>query len=156
MPTMKRVTLKILLTLMALAMMGSMTNARSGQPGEPVSPLQISAGPVPMRIACVGDSIVAGAFLPNPEFDSYPGQLFRMLGDQWEVNNFGVSGATLLNAGDKPYQMEKAFTNALKYNPNIVIIGLGGNDSKPQNWKFKELFVEDYKNLIKKFKALPS
>ena len=27
-----------------------------------------------------------------------------MLDAHWQVLNFGVSGATLLNAGDKPYQ----------------------------------------------------
>jgi lysophospholipase L1-like esterase/pimeloyl-ACP methyl ester carboxylesterase len=115
-----------------------------------------SAEQVPVRVACVGDSIVEGAFLPNPEFDSYPGQLKRMLGEQWDVRNFGVSGTTLLNAGDKPYQKEKALESALKFNPNIVIIGLGGNDTKPDNWKFKDQFIADYKNLIGKFRSLPS
>ena len=113
-------------------------------------------GQAPVRLACVGASIVAGAFLPNPEFDSYPGQLKRMLGEQWDVRNFGVSGTTLMNSGDKPYQKEKAFDNALKFNPNVVIIGLGGNDTKPQNWKFKDQFIADYKDLIGRFRSLPT
>jgi pimeloyl-ACP methyl ester carboxylesterase/lysophospholipase L1-like esterase len=79
-----------------------------------------------------------------------------MLDDNWDVRNFGVSGRTLLNAGDFPYQKEGAFQDALKFNPDVVIIMLGTNDSKPQNWKFKDQFAADYKDLVNKFKALGS
>lgn len=110
----------------------------------------------PIRVACVGDSITFGAGTGIPEFDSYPAQLRRMMGEKWNVQNFGVSARTLLNQGDYPYQKEAACTNALKFNPDVVIILLGANDTKPQNWKFKDEFVPDYKQLIEKFKALAS
>jgi len=58
------------------------------------------------KIACVGDSITYGAGIPNRMTGSYPAQLHQMLqpyDDQWEVRNFGVSGATLLRRGDLPY-----------------------------------------------------
>ena len=107
------------------------------------------------KVACIGDSITAGAGAGHAFF-SYPAQLQRMLGDRWEVRNFGVSGATLLNAGDKPYQKEAAMQNALDFKPDVVVIMLGTNDSKPQNWKFKDQFAADYKDLIAKFKNLES
>src|SRR5690606_11483995 len=42
------------------------------------------------------------------------------------------------------------------WTPNIVIIKLGTNDTKPQNWQFKDEFIEDYVDLINSFKNLPS
>ncbi|HTJ79375.1 MAG TPA: GDSL-type esterase/lipase family protein [Rariglobus sp.] len=108
----------------------------------------------PLRVACVGDSITAGVGASNIGFESYPAQLGRMLGDGWKVGNFGNSGSTLLNQGDKPYQKQDSFTKALAFNPNVVVIMLGTNDTKPQNWKFKAQFVADYKDLIGKFKTL--
>ena len=108
------------------------------------------------KVACVGDSITAGVGTKNVKTDAYPAQLARMLGPEFVVRNFGVSGSTLLKAGDKPYQKERAFKEALKFDPAIVIIMLGTNDTKPQNWKLKDQFVGDYKNLIEQFEALPA
>lgn len=108
----------------------------------------------PVRIACVGDSITAG--VGASKGNAYPSQLGRMLGDGWAVKNFGVSGATLLNHGDRPYQKQGAFNKALEFQPNVVVIKLGTNDTKPQNWKFKDKFVADYKDLISQFVKLSS
>ena len=109
-----------------------------------------------VRIACVGDSITYGAGIPDREHNSYPAQLQKLLGDGYAVRNFGVSGATLLKNGDKPYGKEKAFEEAREFNPNVVIIKLGTNDSKPQNWKHKDEFLADAKDLIAAFQALDS
>jgi len=111
-----------------------------------------SAGPV--RIACVGDSITFGS--GTTKGNAYPGQLSRMLGPGWVIINFGVSGATLLNHGDRPYQKQKAFKAALASRPDIVVIKLGTNDTKPQNWVHKDEFIADYEDLIHQFAALPS
>src|SRR4051812_29307883 len=75
------------------------------------------------RVACVGDSITQGVGAAKGE--SYPAQLQKLLGDGWEVLNFGVSGRTLLKKGDHPYWSEKAYENALASKPNAVIIMLG-------------------------------
>ncbi|WP_020468462.1 GDSL-type esterase/lipase family protein [Zavarzinella formosa] len=111
-------------------------------------------GNAPIRVACVGDSITFGAGVENRDVNNYPKVLGNLLGDSYEVKNFGVSGATLLSKGDKPYVKEKAFTDAKKFNPNIVIIKLGTNDSKPQNWKLEANFVADYKAFVKEFQSL--
>src|SRR5258708_5266746 len=55
------------------------------------------------KLACVGDSITYGAGIKDRAHDSYPAQLAHMLGDEYKVRNFGVSGATLLKKGDRPY-----------------------------------------------------
>jgi lysophospholipase L1-like esterase len=108
------------------------------------------------KVACIGDSITFGAGTKAPRTDSYPAQLGRMLGPGFSVTNFGVSGTTLLNQGDHPYQKTGQMKRSLASNADIVVIMLGTNDTKPQNWKLKEQFVADYKNMIDQFKALPS
>lgn len=111
------------------------------------------------HVACIGDSITYGSGIADRANDSYPAQLQRILRQYdpaWQVSNFGVSGATLLRRGDKPYIRESAYTAALASKPDIVVIKLGTNDSKPQNWQYKEDFVADYGSLIDAFRALPS
>ncbi|MBN1124131.1 MAG: hypothetical protein JXA82_03925 [Sedimentisphaerales bacterium] len=109
-----------------------------------------------IRVACIGDSITFGAGIQDRENNHYPLQLGKMLGDKWQTRNFGVSGATLLRDGDLPYWDQQAYQQALLYNPNVVIIKLGTNDTKPQNWKYSDEFVRDYKDMIKSFAALPA
>lgn len=109
-----------------------------------------------VRVACVGDSITYGAAVDKRELNCYPAVLGNLLGGAYDVRNFGVSGATLLKKGDKPYWKEKAFQTASDFGPNIVILKLGTNDTKPQNWKFKAEFEADARELVRHFKTLPS
>ena len=109
-----------------------------------------------VRVACIGNSITFGAGIRNRSRDSYPSVLARMLGDIYWVKNFGVSARTMLNKGDHPYMNEPAYKNALAFNPNIVVIKLGTNDSKSFNWKYKADFMKDAQTMIDAFKGLPS
>lgn len=104
----------------------------------------------PVKIACVGNSITQGPGRDNP--DSYPGQLQNLLGDSYSVKNFGVSGRTLLRKGDFPYWNEPQFQEVKDFGPDILVIMLGTNDSKPQNWVHKAEFRQDYLDLIAEFK----
>jgi lysophospholipase L1-like esterase len=108
----------------------------------------------PIRVACVGDSITAGSGLPPQS--SYPSQLQALLGNDWQIENFGVSGRTLLEKGDFPYRKDEAYQKALQSQPNVVIIMLGTNDTKPQNWKFASEFYANYQSLVQSFERLPS
>jgi hypothetical protein len=56
-----------------------------------------------VKVACVRNSITYGYTLPNPATDSYPSQLQQLLGETYDVGNFGKSRATLLNKGHRPY-----------------------------------------------------
>ena len=110
---------------------------------DPNAPLELTAYKEKIKVACVGDSITAGP---------YPGQLGKLLGEKFQVKNFGNSGSTLLKHGDKPYDKQKSYTDALAYKGDVVVIMLGTNDTKPQNWgKHKDEFVADYKSLIADF-----
>jgi len=117
-------------------------------------PLAPKADGTPLRLACVGDSITQGSGAGKGM--AYPTQLQALLGEKWEVGNFGVSGRTLLRKGDFPYWKEAAYTKALDFKPDAVIIMLGTNDTKPQNWKHKAEFEGDYRDLVKSFQDLPS
>jgi lysophospholipase L1-like esterase len=112
--------------------------------------------PAPLRVACIGDSITFGANIQNRAHDSYPADLQRMLGKRYEVGNFGVSGANLIKRGDKPYWLEPDFGEATAFAPDIVIILLGTNDTKPQNWRHKSDYLGDFRALIKHFASLAS
>ncbi|MFC1766622.1 GDSL-type esterase/lipase family protein [Planctomycetota bacterium] len=100
-----------------------------------------------------------GARIVDRTIDSYPAQLGQMLqqySNQWEVRNFGVNSATVLSKGDVPYVQQSVCTEALQWQPEIVIIMLGTNDSKPQNWVYKEEYVPNYLELIDSFAGLAS
>ena len=105
-----------------------------------------------IRVACVGDSITQGAKLAKGM--SYPEQLQKMLGSPWIVKNFGKSGRTLLKQGDFPYWNESIYQDALQFAPDAVIIKLGTNDTKPQNWKHIADFKNDYRALVESFRSL--
>jgi alpha-glucosidase len=109
-----------------------------------------------IKVACIGNSITYGAGIENREFNSYPAVLGRLLGGKYEVINFGLSGRTALRKGDTPYLNEKKYKEALDYNPDIVIIKLGTNDSKQHNWKYKNEFEKDYSDLVDSFLNLSS
>ena len=106
------------------------------------------------RVACVGNSITYGHGINNPTLDSYPSQLGMLLGNGYEVKNFGVSGRTMLKKGNYPIWNEDLFQQALEYKPNIIIILLGTNDSKPQNWIYKDEFIPDYIAMIDTFRQV--
>ena len=125
--------------------------ARAADDAGPVNPADYKG---PVKVACVGDSITFGSGIRNRDRDSYPAVLGRLLGDKWVVHNFGVGGATLLKNGDKPYDKQKAYNDALALKPDVVVIKLGTNDSKPQNWKHKDEFAADYKALVDAFKKV--
>lgn len=108
------------------------------------------------RVACIGNSITDGHGIDMSDEKGYPAQLQKLLGKGYEVRNFGVSARTLLNEGDHPYMQELAWRDALAFNPNVVVIKLGTNDSKTENWKHKDQFLNDYQQMVDKLSALPS
>ncbi len=112
--------------------------------------LFIHAQPKPIRVACVGNSITFGAGVSSDL--AYPAQLGKLLGAHYDVKNFGVSARTLLKKGDYPYWKDPAFVDAKDFQPQIVIIKLGTNDTKPQNWVYKNEFYSDYIDLINEFR----
>ncbi len=110
--------------------------------------------------ACVGDSITYGTGISNLSYNSYPAQLARMLqrfDNEWETQNFGVSGATLLSNTNKPYVAQNAYNSALASEPDVVIIMLGSNDTaRATSSQIEQNFIPEYLALIDAFAQLPS
>lgn len=105
-----------------------------------------------IKVACVGNSVTYGYGHKNPAETSYPTQLQQMLGDGYEVRNFGHSGATLLSKGHRPYVNLPEYKAALDFAPDIVIIHLGLNDTDPRNWpNYRDEFYINYTTIIDSF-----
>ena len=100
-----------------------------------------------IRVACVGDSITEGS--------GYPENLQVMLGDNYKVGNFGVSGSTVMQNSDRPYMNQSAFWRAMAFQPSIVVVMLGTNDAKENPYSSVENFQSDYKELIGKYETPP-
>ncbi|WP_353125591.1 glycosyl hydrolase family 95 catalytic domain-containing protein [Parapedobacter pyrenivorans] len=109
-----------------------------------------------VKVACVGASITEGYGIDNPTERAYPGQLQALLGRRYQIANFGVGGTTLLRSGDSPYWDTPAYQDALKFNPDIVFIDLGGNDAKAVNRAHYNELVRDCQAMVQSFQALPS
>ena len=110
-----------------------------------------------IKVACIGNSITYGYGLPDRTTQSYPAQLQKMLGEPYQVKNFGKSGATLLNKGHRPYMQQDEFRRAIDFAGDIVVIHLGINDTDPRDWPdYRDFFVKDYIELIDSFRAANS
>lgn len=115
--------------------------------------INLSAQDYHVRIAFIGNSITIGAGLPDAANQCYPSVVNRMLkevyGDTCIVNNYAVSGRTLLKKGDFPIWNEPQFPLMWKFAPDIVYVLMGTNDSKPYNWEpYGNEFYTDYMALI--------
>ena len=121
----------------------------SSNPSDPI-------GEISLRIACVGDSITLGTGLSNPAANSYPPQLANIINDDSEVGNFGVKSTTLMKNASSPYWNTSEFIASHSFNPDIVVIMLGTNDTKTNNWTLNDQFVSDYTDLISSYKNLDS
>ena len=107
-----------------------------------------------IKVACIGNSITYGYGLPDRATQSYPVQLQKMLGESYQVENFGKSGATLLNKGHRPYMQQDEYHRAIDFAGDIVVIHLGINDTDPRDWPdYRDFFVKDYIALIDSFRV---
>lgn len=106
-----------------------------------------------IKVACVGNSVTYGYRVEDREQNCYPAQLARLLGEGYDVRNFGKSGATLLTKGHRPYMDQQEYRDALSFAADIVVIHLGLNDTDPRNWpNYRDDFVKDYLHLINTFR----
>lgn len=108
-----------------------------------------------LRVACVGNSITYGSGIDLTEIKGYPAQLQQLLGSGYHVRNYGLGARTMLSTGDHPYMIEPAWAECKEFNPNIVIVKLGTNDSKDYNWNAPQ-YEKDMQSMIDQLNSLPS
>lgn len=107
-----------------------------------------------VRVACIGNSITYGTGIADRTNDSYPSQLQRLLGSNYQVGNFGKPGATLLYHGHRPYVKQEEFKGAIAFKGDIAVMHLGINDTDPRNWpNYRDEFVKDYLSIMDSLRA---
>lgn len=108
-----------------------------------------------IKVACIGNSVTYGYGLKDPATESYPSVLQKMLGDKYQVGNFGHSGATLLSKGHRPYIKTEEYKKAIDFKGDIAIIHLGLNDTDPRNFpNYRDEFIPDYTKLIETLRGI--
>ena len=91
-----------------------------------------------IRVACIGDSLTRGdgsheharrrqASLVGR--GNYPSYLQELLGQRFDVKNFGHGGTTACNDSDSPYTRTREWWRALRFQPHMVVLMLGTNDA---------------------------
>ncbi|KFN92395.1 putative xylanase [Tetragenococcus muriaticus 3MR10-3] len=108
------------------------------------------------RIAAVGDSITYNLYVANGQEEFYPQQLDDLLGEGYAVHNFGVSNYAAQASSDFPYDTTDEYQESLDFDPEIVIMMLGTNDTKDTNWNGSGQFKDEYIDLLESYRDLPS
>lgn len=103
--------------------------------------------PKVVKVACVGDSIT--------ERSGYPLKLQLLLGGNYEVENFGVSGSTASVDSNISYMNQTAFQKALAFEPDFVIVMLGTNDANRATCNDTDI-SDDYMRIVTAFQSLQS
>jgi acyl-CoA thioesterase-1 len=105
--------------------------------------------PAQIKISCIGNSITAGDGLSDSS-RSYPSVLEQLLGpSEYTVRTDGINGATMLREGDIPYWTSGKIAEVAAFQPDIVTIMLGTNDTRSVNWNaFGDRFRQDYEAFI--------
>ena len=119
-------------------------------------PIGTRPGKGQIKVACVGDSITYGCMITNWYKNNYPHQLQNLVGEKYCVHNYGMSGRTGMDTGDHPFRKELRFQRSLRFQPDIVILMFGTNDSKLSNWRGKEEFKRQYRELVESYRKLDS
>lgn len=104
-----------------------------------------------IKVACIGDSLTEGDGLDA--YYSYPSFLQRILGDEYIVFNYGVSGSCITNSSDFCYTDTMNYRESVDTNADIYIIMLGSNDLIRGGANPEDAY-NHYDKLIKTYKEL--
>jgi len=109
----------------------------------------------PVRVAFIGDSITERVGTVDDPVN-YPEHLETLLGDDFDLGNFGYGGATMSHGGGFfSYWNLPVYAEAKEFEADIATIMLGTNDTKPQVWD-ATAFESDYNDMIEELQDLPS
>ena len=101
-----------------------------------------------IRIACAGDSTTYGHGISGWPKNNYPAVLQNLLGENYHVNNYGVSSFAVQTGADRSYRSLPHYQESLAYDADYVVFMMGSNDSKPINWKGADAFKTDLLSLL--------
>ena len=101
-----------------------------------------------VRVACVGNSVTYGYGIFGAPLKNYPRKLSERLGDGYHVANFGLSSHCVQDSGDMPYRGTTVFRDSVAYEADILILMMGSNDCKMENWQGIDTFRQAYQALL--------
>lgn len=105
------------------------------------------------HIACLGDSITFGAGVMGQRDLTWEHFLNQILGNGYQVINYGISGRTLQDEGNYPYKEDKFYPVTLSSRAEIFLIMFGTNDAKPYNWD-KDRYRRELGVFVSEYSAL--
>ena len=106
----------------------------------------------PVTIVTIGNSITAGYSNTSPYW-AWPAQMQRMLGPEYQVKNYAVSGTTMNRHVNASFRKTGNYPKAKAANPDILFIAHGTNDAVPGRWKnWGEQFCDDYRSMVASFR----
>ena len=111
---------------------------------------------VKIKVACIGGSITFGAGIVNRVENSYPAQLQSYLGNDYVVENFGISESVILSNDECPYANKSEYKASLEFNPDIVFIKLGSYESTSHKLGFYDGCKSNYQKIIDSYMDLES
>ena len=96
-----------------------------------------------VKVACVGGGNTLGVKVVGGERNSYPSYLGYLLGDGYEVRNFGLEGGALFGKG--AYENTEMMRKVTRYRADVVVFDFGGSGEQGG-----AVFIEKYRELIEK------
>ena len=87
-----------------------------------------------IHVACIGDSITYGTGSADPSIHSYPVYYQKMLGYDYYVEKYGAPSNSLIETDTPSYLNHNYFTKSAEAKPDVVIVMLGTNDTRPTRW----------------------
>lgn len=106
----------------------------------------------PITIVTIGNSITAG-YSNTSSYWAWPAQFGRMIGPDYEVKNYAVSGTTMNLHINASFRNTGNYPKAKEANPDILVIGHGTNDANVGWWKsWGHLFCDDYRSMVASFR----
>ncbi|MCD8100921.1 MAG: GDSL-type esterase/lipase family protein [Oscillospiraceae bacterium] len=106
-------------------------------------------------LVCAGDGQTLGVGVKNRCRRSYPAVLASLLGDEWRVGSFGSAGCTTAWSR-RPYIASRACRRSFCASPAAVVLMLGTNDSREDNWHGGGEFYSALLSLAQAYIGLPS
>lgn len=100
-----------------------------------------------IKVACVGDSLTFRRSYTE-ELYNYSDFLGELLGENYEVTNYGMAGTCLQANTSYPYTSTRVYLASVEAEADIIIIMLGTNDIWYDRWQDEETFYQYYIELI--------
>ncbi|SFG15398.1 GDSL-type esterase/lipase family protein [Oribacterium sp. WCC10] len=98
------------------------------------------------KVACIGDSLTRG-YLLEKESDSYPAQLQKILGNEYEVKNYGQTATYVIDDGPNEYVDSEMYPKSVAYDADVLVFMFGANDIRAYDWTPK-YFENQYAEVV--------